>query len=278
MSATSPFVIAHRGAWKGGSWRFDASPLANTNPPANAASSENAASPTATHVTHPTLIENTPDAMQRAVTLACHGIEFDVRADAGDQPVVCHDPDLARVFARPEIVRDHGARALYRFSNGNIITLDDALDIVAPLDIIDIEIKAEHGIGNEPLVRRVIRSLARNALRSRVIITSFNPVVLALVRHLYPPVKTGFLVSPGSPAWLRFGIWKSLLRANAIAPFHGFYTGPDQRRYIAPSSEAWVWTVNDPATARAVLSARAEAPTAIITDEPVALRAWLAAQ
>lgn len=44
-------------------------------------------------------IENTLSAFRRARALGAWGIEFDLHFTKDDEPVVCHDPDLLRVFS-----------------------------------------------------------------------------------------------------------------------------------------------------------------------------------
>jgi glycerophosphoryl diester phosphodiesterase len=224
--------------------------------------------------------ENTPAAFERTVTAhregRCDGVEFDVRADAGGAAVVSHDETLTRVFGRPERVRDLGARALKKLTasdptlGGGVITLDEALEILAPLPLIDIEIKAEGPFGegalkHDALIRSVIRSIAQSGLRSRVIVTSFNPVVLAQLKAAYPPVTTGLLIGEGSPAWLRSGFWTRVIGAQATALWSGWYTPEKVGRFFGPGIMPFVWTVNDAATRSRVIETLP--PHALITDD-----------
>ena len=55
----------------------------------------------ATSTDAPAILENTLAAFDRADAAGAWGIEFDVRYDGDRRPVVCHDPDLVRVFGVP---------------------------------------------------------------------------------------------------------------------------------------------------------------------------------
>jgi len=54
----------------------------------------------------PDVPENTMAAYERALALGADGIELDVRWTDDGQPVVCHDPDLQRVFQLPHRIAD----------------------------------------------------------------------------------------------------------------------------------------------------------------------------
>ncbi len=51
-------------------------------------------------------VENTMAAFRRAREFKAWAIEFDVHFTKDDQPVIHHDPDLARVFSRSELIRE----------------------------------------------------------------------------------------------------------------------------------------------------------------------------
>ena len=165
------------------------------------------------------LPENSAAGFEEAVRLGLDGVEFDVRPDAGGRPVVCHDPDLKRLFGIPERIENLGARTLKRLTAGprQLLTLDEALEILAPLPFIDIEIKAEDA-RPRGIEQAVASAIARHGLRNKTLFTSFNPLTLARLKRLYPPAKTGFLLDPRSPMWMRAPPVPKAIGCEAVAP------------------------------------------------------------
>ncbi len=70
--------------------------------------------------------ENTDEAFERAQALGCWGIEFDVRSTADGVLVVHHDPTLARLWGRPEAIKDLDFKALHALAP-EVPTLDDVV-------------------------------------------------------------------------------------------------------------------------------------------------------
>lgn len=58
------------------------------------------------------LRENSVEAFSRAASLGLWGLEFDIRFTRDDIPVICHDPDLKRVFGLPLRVGEESFSAL----------------------------------------------------------------------------------------------------------------------------------------------------------------------
>src|SRR5579883_1539099 len=91
---------------------------------------------------HATLVENTLPAFLAARDQKAHGIELDVQLCKTGEPVVFHDPDLARLAGRAAYIGDLALaelRQIELFNQGRISTLDEVLGALPDL-LINIEL------------------------------------------------------------------------------------------------------------------------------------------
>lgn len=87
------------------------------------------------------ILENTDQAFAEALALGCWGIEFDVQATADHQLVVHHDPTLARLWHKPQALREINTSTL-RELVPEIPTLDEIISRYAKRMHLFIELKA----------------------------------------------------------------------------------------------------------------------------------------
>lgn len=217
--------------------------------------------------------ENTPAAFAGAVAAGATWVELDVRRAAGDL-VVCHDPvdpsGAALLDQTPEALRAHG-----------IATLDEVLaGLPAGLGV-DVELK---NLPGEPDYDETdtLAALAAPAVRAAVaarrpmMVSSFNPSTLAAAGGLLEGVGgvgTGLLHGPTlrAPAALSFAreLGARVLCAHLDAP------GLDAALVDAAHSAGvavLVWTVDDPARARALSRIGVDA---VCTNDPAGVVAAL---
>ena len=173
-------------------------------------------------------VENTVKSMRMALAEGADGAEFDVRLARCGTLVVCHDHTLARFTRRATRVRDSSAWALAqeRLGDGEgVATLDQVLAVLRRKTV-NIEIKPDDGD-----LRALARAVALTAQRfrgqhKRVIVSSFSPHVLVLLRELDPSIARGLLVDPATRS---HGSSLTLLRDVAPAAIHPHWSeGPDQ--------------------------------------------------
>lgn len=119
--------------------------------------------------------ENTVPAVRRAAARA-DGIEVDVRRSASGELVCIHDPDLERLTGNPTPVGETDWTELRTVEVGDGATiprLEDVLAVVPQERLLNVELK-ERGLAGDVL--------AVVADRDRVLLSSFDPAVLAEVR------------------------------------------------------------------------------------------------
>lgn len=226
--------------------------------------------------------ENTVPSFLRAMDLGADGLELDVQLSRDGVPVVIHDFRLERTTDGTGRVTertlaelrglDAGARFGPAFAGTRIPTLDEVLAALPGDAVINIELK-NFGLGDEGLARAVVEAVHRHGAAERVIVSSFNPVLLCRVRRLDPGLRCGLLTMPGLPRPLARGWLVPWVRPHAIHLRRDMADPDTIARWRRRGLEVVVWDVRDPADAP-VLARLGVA--AIIADDPGAMRRALA--
>jgi len=222
--------------------------------------------------------ENTWPAFEAARNAGMHGFEVDVLMTRDRQAVVVHDLTLKRIaggrgaiqsMAWSDLSRlDVGSHFHPRFAGERIPLLADVLETYGQSMILDLEIKGLNPLG-EGLEEMVVQMVRERGLLNRVIVSSFNPIIIRRVRALQPDLRTGFNYIEDGIANLR-RVW--------FKPFlHPFSQHPQPRQvdehYLQKQHKkgVWVipWGVDDPAEIERLLALGVDG---IISDYPTRLR------
>lgn len=252
--------------------------------------------------------ENTLAAARKALEIGADLWEFDVAVTADGELFLVHDDTLARtsnvetvfperrpwsnhLFTLAEIRQlDFGTwfvetdpfkqiaagavseAELASYRGERAPTLREALLFTRDNDWrCNIEIKDQRGTpGDATVVEQVVALVHQLGMADRVLISSFNHSYLERARRLDPAIALGALVErpdPDPPVLLR------RLGAQAYNPNVRAIT-PDQiRRLRDEGFDVYVYTVNDEATMRQLITAGA---SGIFTDFPQRLKPLLA--
>ncbi len=137
-------------------------------------------------------------------------IELDVQLSSDGVPVVIHDFTLERTTKASGRVRDYTYEQLARLDNGSWFSPEFGNERIPALEQVLIEMKGRVKLNIElktavklypGLEQAMLELLRRHDWLDDVVITSFDPYALQLVRVLEPHVRTGLIVS-GSPMML----------------------------------------------------------------------------
>ena len=209
---------------------------------------------------------NSLPAFELAMRQGADGIELDVQLSADGHLFVLHDTDLdastdgrglAAAFPLAALKElDIGSRVGEEWRGARIPTLHEVFDTLPHHAFVNIELK-RYTFPSDGLETAIARFIQHRNLKSRVIVSSFNPVILWRLR--YEPFALGLLYAPDLPLWLRYGHVRRLLRLDALHPHYS------QVRPPLPALPVNAWTVNDPAEMRRLLALKVNA---IITDRP----------
>jgi glycerophosphoryl diester phosphodiesterase len=223
--------------------------------------------------------ENTAEAFARAARDGADGVELDVQTCKGGELVVFHDDDLSRLLGVPGRVDGTAFSTLRRtplVQGGRVPVLEEAIEACGPTLLVNVELKLD-GVFDRRVARTVEAAAAaieRCAAAGRVLVSSFNPVAVALWRRRRPDVPAGLLFEAGAPLPLR--------RAWALSLLRPFSVHPDERLCARDAVERWhaagyavaTWTVDDPGRLRELAAMGLDA---IIANDPGAARRVLEA-
>lgn len=222
---------------------------------------------------------NTMAAFDLAREQGADGIELDVQQSRDGQLVVIHDHSVDATTDGMGKVADLKLAQLKRLDAGawfsasyageRIPTLDEVFDAFGKSLLINVEIKSspDWSYQADKLFANCIR---RHDLRERVIISSFDPVILLGLRQMLPEALMGFLYQPDMPAahYLPLKrLWHQARHPRQDMVDEGFMNWARAQGYYVN-----VWTVNN--AERALEFARLGV-NAIITDEPANIIAAL---
>ena len=206
--------------------------------------------------------ENTLAGLRKAAGLGCRWVEIDVRLTADDGLVLMHDPTVDRTTTATGIVRelplaqfvemDAGARFDGAFAGEPVPSLADAIGALHALGLhANIELKCDPGDTAAASIALV--GQLEQSWRSDMppLISSFDHAALALVHAAAPDLAIGVIV----PALAHD--WRAAYDALSAATLHvgdRGLTAEGVSSPIAEGIEIGVYTVNDPARAKELLS------------------------
>ncbi len=204
--------------------------------------------------------ENTLAAFHKALELGADGIELDVRLCADGTPVVIHNPSVdattdgsgsvAQMTLRELKQLDAGAWFAPAFAGERIPTLEETLAAVGGRLLVNIELKGKAILGRR-LVRATVDLIERYCLAERVLVSSFNPLLLHRVQRIAPKIATGLLY-----LWAFLpGVAQRVAPQpyTALHPSVGILT-QDHRDWIRRHPyRIHVWTVDEPTEMRRLI-------------------------
>jgi glycerophosphoryl diester phosphodiesterase len=229
-------------------------------------------------------VENTMAAFRLARAQGADGIELDVMCCGSGQIVVFHDDDLERLGggSASDRVRALDWEALQAVDLGGgerIPELGQVLEELGPELLVNIELKSAPDwpsrLRDGGLAHAVAGLLRRHGAVDRVLVSSFDPLLLARFKNAAPSVATGLLFAADQSLPLREAWSAPLIRPLALHPGAELVDAPAMRRWRARGYAIHVWTVDDPAELRCL---RALGVDAIITNRPLATRRVLASE
>jgi glycerophosphoryl diester phosphodiesterase len=186
--------------------------------------------------------ENTLEAFAAAYEGGAQGLEFDVRGDVNNVPVVSHDRSLERRAGDPRNVDELTIEELKTLDVGqgyHLPTLAEALTLAGGRGFLDIEVK-QPGIEKEILA-------ALNGYRGQWGISSFDWSTLETFRSLDRGVELWLLSMSFSDSLISTA---AKLNAVGIAMHHSQLNEASMAQAEEAGLSVIAWTVNDAAEAQ----------------------------
>jgi len=223
-------------------------------------------------------VENTLAAFRLAREQGADGVELDVMRCASGEVVVFHDDDLERLGKRAGLVRQTPWAELREIDLGTgpgggerIPLLDDVLEELGPL-LVNVELKSQSQLRDDGLAASVAGILARHVTRTRALVSSFDPWLLARFRLRAPDIATGLLFAHDQSLPLRRAWAAPLLQPTALHPESRLVDARHVADWHARGYAVNVWTVDDPAELRLLAALGVDG---LITNRPKFARAVL---
>lgn len=221
--------------------------------------------------------ENTLSAFRIAIEQGADGIELDVRTCASGEVVVAHDAQLGRVGERGAWVAMlpwQQVRAVRIGESERVPLLDEAIDLVTGAGLrLNVEVKSD--VPDRPAVARAVAATLlrrRAAERDAILLSTFDPVVLYVLRRNVRGVPVAFLFDDEHTGRVRAPLVIRTLRPDGLHPHQALCTPDRVRAWRARGLFVNPWTVNDPQRARWLAGLGV---SGIITDDVPALRAGM---
>ena len=213
--------------------------------------------------------ENTPGSFRAAVGAGLRWVEVDARITADDVLVAHHDPAVDGRAVAEMTAEETDELGLMRITE----LLEELPSGVA----LDVDVKSSLEDALRPRERTtaalVAGLLAAEAGRRPLLVTSFDPAALLIVRERLPAVPIGLLT------WLRFPLRKAIaaaahLGADVVAPHvESFDGGASHAVDVAHRAglEVIAWCPRDEAEAQALI--RAGVDCLVIDEVPATVAA-----
>lgn len=224
-----------------------------------------------------TLPENGMAAFEGALDAGLDGLETDVQRSADGQLVLVHDLDFevrgtGHHGALPlRLPVDRATTAELRAAFPQLTLLHELLALMRahPGTLLNVEMKTQRLLPWR-LAWQVAEQLGSSGMVDSLLVSSFNPLALLLLRLRAPRLRTAYLWSDHVrvPAFMRHPWPGALLHVDAMHPHHGALSADQVRRWQRRGLLVNAWTVNEAEDVRRV---RQVGVDGIMADDPHAL-------
>jgi glycerophosphoryl diester phosphodiesterase len=211
--------------------------------------------------------ENTIEAFEQARAQGARAIELDVRTTADGEVVVFHDVSLARMTAGHDArrVQDVGLDELrhVELEGGARVPLLREVLAWARERGVAVNVEMKYDVDDRTALGSATARLVRES-GADVLLSSFDPLLLALAGARVPGIRRALLVHRDQAAWA--DALQRIVRPPFVQALHLERTQTDPRaigRHLARGLSLGVWTVNDP---REAVDLVALGVASIITD------------
>lgn len=225
--------------------------------------------------------QNTLPAFEKAIELGAEGFETDIHLTKDGIPVLCHNYTVDATSDGKGNISDYTYEELQNFDFGNYFspvyagtkmpTVAEFLELFkkADLEILNIEIKSPKDPKEYNIVETTIDMVKEFGLFDKLIISSFNPALLARAKEYESECRTGLLYAPDNK-WFWSVVKNPIksaveLKCDAIHPNELFISREYVERAHANGLKVNPWTVNKPKSIEKCLDYGVDG---IITNHP----------
>jgi glycerophosphoryl diester phosphodiesterase len=247
--------------------------------------------------------DNSLYAVERALDAGMDGVDVDGQLTRDSALVIFHDLSVDRLTSDTGRVRDKTLAAMLALDLGTkfrpplrgayVRTFEDFVRTVMARGsgggILMVELKVP-GMGATGIERRAVAIIQRYGAHERVVLSSFNPVVLYRVKRLDPNVRTALIfmdtnwnsellaeIKPGDAVNLPWPVRqefirraiRKIVRPDLLSINHAVDEAVTNR-LIAKGWPVFIWTPDEEGDIRRALAQR---PYGVISNEPARAKA-----
>ncbi|MCC6615648.1 MAG: glycerophosphodiester phosphodiesterase [Anaerolineae bacterium] len=223
---------------------------------------------------------NTLPAFQLAAAQGADGIELDVWLSKDGAPVILHNDTVDETtdgsgsvwdMTLAELRRlDAGRWKDERYAGTRIPTLDEVFEVVGDNLLVNVEIKSAEGMIPDVEVA-VADCIVRHDMQERVLVSSFDPHVLARFAQVNPDIPVAFLEYEGTPPQA-YVVADLMLNQRARHPHSAMIDAGYMERAHGKDWRVNAWTVDDVDEAQRLVKLGVDG---LITNAPDVLLAAL---
>jgi glycerophosphoryl diester phosphodiesterase len=219
--------------------------------------------------------ENTIPSFEKAMKLGAHGIEFDVFLSKDKIPIIIHDDTLERTTngfgvawekTAAELNALDAAKGWPDFVGTKLPTLAETLDAMPDGAVVNIEMKGEGLFTKEEFADAVFEVMAKNRERLFVIVSSFDALLLEIMRKKDANLFIGFLLDEHSVKYVSALKYLKAVKPNALHISANLAKPWIVRLAHRKGLKVLVWTVNDKTQAKQL---RTDGVDGIFSDLPM---------
>ncbi len=222
--------------------------------------------------------ENTLASFELALQQGADGVELDVLRCGTGEIVVVHDPQLLRLSGKDLRVAktpwtllrtlDVGSHLDSRFQSARIPLLTEVLAALPATALVNVELKGD-GWPSPGFAREVARLLLATPNRERLLVSSFDPLLLMTFHAAAPELALGWLFAEDQSLGATRAALAPLLHAATLNPSQALCTASKLKRWKKRGYGVCAWTVDEGAAALALFDAGADV---IISNRPGRIR------
>ncbi|MEK7433497.1 MAG: glycerophosphodiester phosphodiesterase family protein [Cyanobacteriota bacterium] len=150
--------------------------------------------------------ENTLLSFKKAIEEKVNMIELDITFSKDGEIVVFHDVNMQRVSSSKKHIRDLSYEKINSFEVGSwfkdeyfglkVPKLIEVFEIIDDSTLINIEIKHEaSSFINRNSEKKLLALIKEYNMENRVVLSSFNPMIVNRIRKLEPNISTAYLIT-----------------------------------------------------------------------------------
>lgn len=217
--------------------------------------------------------ENTLPAFKLAMDLHADGIEFDVSLSKDFVPVVIHDHTVNRTTFNQGKVKDLSFAELKKLDASKPISnheptgvpsLKETLELLPDEAIANVELKFSGNFSKTAFIDSVLKIIKVQEHRLKIIVSSFDGELLAILRKKEPKILISLILSPKDKHWPKTFNYLSSIKPQGLH-LSGSLISPFILWMIKRAGlKVGIWTINDVKTAQKLLAMGVDG---IFTDE-----------